>query len=169
MLIIRLEIVSFPFYSVAARQTTEQPLIDGRGRRFKRICVGLIDRTCDVSSIASITSVSRGRHPMGSCIRPRPGVRDRNDTMPPDDGKITPPIAKRSKTRARNPKPIGESFFSTNPCRERITMRFLFSLRFSAVGRVKRVPLGPCDRGAPERVVLSNYKAYDCEKRSLWS
>lgn len=65
--------------------------------------------------------------------------RQNNWNSPP------PPITKRSKTRARNPKPIGESFVSTNRCRERITMRFLFSLRFSAVGRIKRVPLCPCD------------------------
>lgn len=160
------------FRFTALRHDT--PLIEGRGRCFKRIRVGVIDRTCDVPSIASITSVSRARHPLEPRVRPRPGVRDRNDAMPSDDGKITenppPSITKRSETRARNPKPIGEPFVSTNRCRERITMRFLFSLRFSAVGRVKRVPLCPSTttKGAPERVVISNYKVYDCEKRPLW-
>lgn len=108
---------------------------------------------------------------MGSCIRPRPGVRDRNDIMPPDDGKITPPIAKRSKTRARKPKAdrrvilFDESMSGkdNNAVSVFITVFSRWPRKTGSVGSVR-----PPQSGAPERVVLGNYKAYDCGKRPLW-
>lgn len=162
--------MSFPFYSVTARYAVNwgpgevfQKDPRRRDRSYLRRTFNRIDHVGEprTSPIGAACKTAAGCSGSKRCY----AVRRRQNNW-----KSPPSITKRSETRARNPKPIGEPFVSTNRCRERITMRFLFSLRFSAVGRVKRVPLCPSTttKGAPERVVISNYKVYDCEKRPLW-